>query len=243
MENWFADWFNSPYYHLLYQHRDEKEAEAFMDKLVKELKLAEGTRVLDLACGKGRHSIYLAQKGLDVVGLDLSEESIRAAQTSKQAQLQFDVHDMRKPFPHGPYDYIFNLFTSFGYFESEVEHLLTLKHVFEALKPGGYFLIDFLNAPKVIEALVGKEEKKLEDVHFRLRRYLQNGVITKEIAFETGVQRHHYTEKVWAFNINDFKHFFSEVGLELKKTWGNYQLEPYNVKTSNRLILLAQKPQ
>lgn len=243
MENWFANWFNSPYYHLLYQHRDEEEAQAFMDALIDELQPSEGAHVLDLACGKGRHSIYLAEKGLDVVGLDLAEESIRAAQASKQEHLQFGVHDMREPLPFGPYDYIFNLFTSFGYFESEEEHLLTLKHIFEALKPGGYLLIDFLNATKVIQGLVGKEKKALDDVHFRIRRYLENGVITKEIAFETGGQRHHYKEKVWGFDLNDFERFFEAVGLELIETWGNYELQPYRADTSKRLILLAQKPQ
>lgn len=242
MENWFAEWFNSPYYHLLYQNRDEQEAERFIDALLEALQPPAGAKVLDLACGRGRHSIYLAERDLEVVGLDLAPESIQSANLSQKANLRFDVHDMRQPFPHGPYDYIFNLFTSFGYFESEAEHLITLSNIAQALKPGGYLLLDFLNAPKVVAQLVLAESKSVKNIDFRIRRCLANGRITKDIIFSTGRQKHHYTEQVWAFDLPAFQAFFKEVGLELRETWGNYALASYQANSSDRLILLAQKP-
>src|ERR1700712_4842000 len=95
---WFKDWFNSPYYHHLYFNRDEAEAAAFIDKLISYLNPAENARILDVACGKGRHSIHLAQKGFDVTGIDLSEDSIDEALKSETANLHFYRHDMRLPF-------------------------------------------------------------------------------------------------------------------------------------------------
>ncbi len=91
MENhpWFKDWFNSPYYHQLYFNRDEKEAAAFIDKLINYLQPAPNASMLDVACGKGRHSIHLAEKGFDVTGIDLSEDSIKKRCSMKQTTCIF----------------------------------------------------------------------------------------------------------------------------------------------------------
>ena len=83
MKDWFKDWFNSPYYHLLYKNRDDNEARSFMDVLLQKLNMKEGSCILDLACGKGRHSKYLNEKGFDVTGVDLAKESICCALTVK----------------------------------------------------------------------------------------------------------------------------------------------------------------
>ena len=95
---WFKDWFNSPYYHLLYFNRDEKEAANFIDKLINYLNPPKGSFMLDVACGKGRHSIHLEEKGFDVTGIDLSEDSIEEALRFQTDTLHFYRHDMRLPF-------------------------------------------------------------------------------------------------------------------------------------------------
>ncbi|MBC7524978.1 MAG: methyltransferase domain-containing protein, partial [Flavobacterium sp.] len=115
-KTWYASWFDSPYYHILYKDRNYREAQIFMDNLTRYLNLPEKAKVLDLACGKGRHSIYLNQLGFEVTGVDLSENSILEAKKNENESLHFNVHDMRNPF-HQKFDAIFNLFTSFGYFE------------------------------------------------------------------------------------------------------------------------------
>jgi 2-polyprenyl-3-methyl-5-hydroxy-6-metoxy-1,4-benzoquinol methylase len=115
---WFKDWFNSPYYHQLYFNRDEQEAAAFIDKLIDYLKPLPGSTMLDVACGKGRHSIQLANNGFDVTGIDLSDDSINEALQSETAQLHFYRHDMRLPFWINYFNYAFNFFTSFGYFKT-----------------------------------------------------------------------------------------------------------------------------
>ena len=122
-QNWFASWFDTPYYHILYKERNYREAQIFMDNLTHYLNLPEKAKVLDLACGKGRHAIYLNQLGFEVIGADLSENSIAEASKNSNSSLQFQVHDMREKFDD-QFDAIFNLFTSFGYFDDLAERAL-----------------------------------------------------------------------------------------------------------------------
>ena len=120
---WYASWFNTPYYHILYRDRDHAEARTFMDKLTHHLGLSRESHILDLACGRGRHSLYLNSIGFEVTGVDLSEESIAYAKQFENDRLHFDIHDMCKPYSK-KFDAVFNLFTSFGYFENDADNLL-----------------------------------------------------------------------------------------------------------------------
>ena len=132
---WFASWFDSDHYHTLYAHRDHSEACRFVDELLGRLRPAAAARALDLGCGAGRHARQLATHGLTVVtGLDLSEASIRSAKAVEHDRLRFARHDMRERFGDTAYDYVFNLFTSFGYFDDPAEHLLVIRNMAAALK-------------------------------------------------------------------------------------------------------------
>ena len=142
-DTWFKDWFNSPFYHQLYAHRDETEAADFIDKLITHLQPKAGARMLDVACGKGRHSMQLAANGFDVTGIDLSKESIAAALLNEGENLHFYEHDMRLPFWINYFDIAFNFFTSFGYFKTQREHDNAIRTIATALKPGGIFVMDF----------------------------------------------------------------------------------------------------
>src|SRR5262245_32659226 len=95
---WYVDWFNSPYYHLLYNNRNDDEAVFFIDNLCNNLNLQPHARLWDIACGKGRHAIALNKKGYEVTGTDLSKNNIREALHNSNATLEFYVHDMREPF-------------------------------------------------------------------------------------------------------------------------------------------------
>ena len=169
--SWFANWFSSPYYPILYKKRDEREAEEFIANLLGHMQLKKGSRVLDLACGRGRHARFLRQFGHSVVGYDLSRESILEANRFSDEQLHFYVHDMRQTFPHGDFDAVFNLFTSLGYFQDVMENCLTLMNISEATRPGGWLLIDYFNADKVLQDLVPEEEKVIQGIHFKIRKY------------------------------------------------------------------------
>ncbi len=244
---WFHEWFNSPYYHLLYDHRDEREAQDFIDRLLRYLHLPKGATALDLACGKGRHAAHLAQHALQVWGLDIAEESIEAARKQhRYPNLQFAVHDMRKPlpFPKEYFDAIFNLFTSFGYFETEEEHLKTLQNISTVLKPQGTFVLDFLNAEKIIRQLIPEDTVEKQGIQFHIRRWLDKaGYINKNIRFtekETKKELE-FTERVRAFRQKDLKSLLLQAHLQPVAWLGDYHLAPYEAAKSDRLIVISKK--
>jgi SAM-dependent methyltransferase len=236
-ETWFSSWFDTPYYHILYKERNYSEAQLFMDNITNYLNLPEKAKVLDLACGKGRHSIYLNELGYDVLGADLSENSITEASKSTNDTLHFKVHDMREPFEE-KYDAIFNLFTSFGYFENDEDNLTTLIAIKESLSEYGFAVIDFLNVNQVLEALVPEETKTVEGIDFHLKRYLKDGHIYKEIDFEDKGRKFHFTEKVKAFTLQDFEALMEEAGIYLLDVFGDYKLKKFYKNESERLIMI-----
>lgn len=240
MSTWYATWFDSKYYHLLYKHRSNSEAQFFIDNLLGFLEPNDGAKMMDLACGKGRHSVYLANKGYKVVGTDLSKESIDFASQFETEQLNFFVHDMREVFPSQPYDFIFNFFTSFGYFETDEEHVDVLREVKAGLSPNGTFVMDFLNIDKVLSGLVKKETKKVGDIEFQIKRKFDQGKIVKSIAFHAEGEDFYFEEKVRGFNLSEMENLYKKAGLQIEKTFGNYSLEPHSI-ASDRLIIIAKK--
>lgn len=242
MEDWFATWFNSHYYHVLYKNRDLDEAAGFIERLLEKLNLPIGARVLDVACGKGRHSLQFRKAGYEVIGIDLSEESIEEAKLSEREGLEFFVHDMRSLYWSEHFDLVVNLFTSFGYFHNSEDDQRTISSVADALKPGGLFVLDFLNAPKTIANLVAYEEKQIDGVKFELTRTVKDGIIKKRIRIQDGELEQEFEEQVDALTLSDFEDYLSNAGLELVGTFGSYGLEAYNEQVSDRLIVIAQKP-
>ena len=236
-ENWYTSWFDTPYYHILYKDRNYREAQVFMDNLTHYLNLPEKATVLDLACGKGRHSIYLNQLGFTVLGADLSENSITEATKNTNETLHFKVHDMREPFEE-KFDAIFNLFTSFGYFENDEDNLTTLKAIKESLSEYGFAVIDFMNVAQVLETLVPEETKTVEGIDFHIKRYLKDGHIYKEIDFEDKGQKFHFTEKVKALTLKDFEVLMEEAGIYLLDIFGDYKLKKFHKTDSERLIMI-----
>jgi SAM-dependent methyltransferase len=243
-KQWFKDWFNSPYYHLLYSNRDEKEAASFIDKLVDYLHPRPGSSMLDVACGRGRHARYLADKGFNVTGIDLSEESIAAARKLENDHLSFFQHDMRLPFRINYFDVVFNFFTSFGYFETRHENDNALRTLANSLKPGGRLVLDYLNSVYVAAHLVVDEVKEKGDVVFDIRREMHNGKFQKEINILDKKQmlRSTYHESVSAFTRKDFEDMFAMQGLAITDIFGDYHFNAFDEQHSPRLIIIAQKP-
>lgn len=236
-KKWYASWFDTPYYHILYKERNYREAQVFMDNLTHYLNLPEKAKVLDLACGKGRHSIYLNQLGYDVVGADLSENSIAEAKKNQNETLHFQVHDMRDSF-EDKFDAIFNLFTSFGYFENDEDNLTTLKAMKESLTEYGFAVIDFMNVNQVINNLVADEIKTVENIDFHIKRYVSDGHIFKEIEFEDQGEKFHFIEKVKALTLKDFQELMTEAGIYLLDIFGDYKLKKFHKNDSERLIMI-----
>jgi SAM-dependent methyltransferase len=240
--SWFKGWFGSPYYKLLYSNRDVDEARLFIANITRHLGLKEGDRVLDLACGRGRHSIELHRLGFDVVGIDISEESISEASAAQHTGIRFLVHDMRQPFPVRDLDAVLNLFTSFGYFHSSEDDLLTIKAVMDALKPGGFFVIDFLNSVRTLKEMVAEDTVERDGIRFNIQRRLVDNIITKEITVIDGSEQHFFQEEVDALSFDDFEGYFNHSGFSVIEVFGDYDLKAFDPEISERLIMVAMKP-
>ena len=237
---WFETWFDSEYYHKLYKNRDDDEAEQFITNLITNLQLDLKSNILDLACGKGRHSIFLNKIGFKTMGVDLSPKSIAFAKKFNNTNLRFEVRDMRKSFCEDQFDAIFNLFTSFGYFES-TENIKVLKAIENMLKKNGVFVIDFMNTNKVIRNLVNEETKFIDQINFRLKRAYENGNIVKTIDFTDKEKDFHFTEKVQALFPEDFQSLISQTNLKIDSIFGDYNLNPFDREVSDRLIIIGRK--
>lgn len=234
---WYASWFDSPYYHILYKDRDHAEAHQFMDNLTNYLNVPEKGKILDLACGKGRHSVYLNSLGYDVTGVDLSENSIMYAKQFENDTLHFEVHDMCKPFQQ-KFDAVFNLFTSFGYFNKEEDNLNTIKAIKADLNDFGFGVIDFMNTDFIIDNLVSEDIKIVDGIEFHQKRYVKDGYITKDIEFTVDSEAHSFQERVKVFTLKDFEAMFEEAGVYLLDVFGDYKLRKFHKDISERLVMI-----
>lgn len=242
MDNeWFSEWFDTPYYHLLYKNRDDKEAELFIDALLKKLQLAGDAKIIDVACGKGRHSIYFNKLGFDVTGIDLSENSIKTAQAHENTKLAFFKHDMRLPFRINYYNAAFNLFTSIGYFDKESDNVKAIRSMYLGLKPKGQLIIDFFNTQKVQKDLKCNFNKIEAGIDFKINKEIKNGFIYKQISFTDKGKNYCFQERVQALTLSHFKSYFDAVGFKILALYGNYKLESFDENTSERLIIVAEK--
>ena len=239
--SWFAHWFDSPYYHTLYKNRDEKEAQVFIDNLVQHLQIPKGSKLIDIACGKGRHATYFNSLGLDVVGVDLSQNSINTAKKDENKNLQFSVHDMRVNYQENAFDVVTNLFTSFGYFENNKDEQKAINAMANNLKKEGILIIDFMNTKKVIANLVLNEQKTINNIQFDITRQVKDGFILKDIRITDGKEEQQFQEKVKAITLADFSEFITNAGLKIIDIFGNYKLDNFDEEISDRLILICKK--
>ena len=238
---WFSDWFNSPYYHILYGNHNREEAEAFITNLWHWLHIQPGDTVLDLACGRGRHSVFLSKLGARTTGIDLSPNNIAAASPNECERLHFAVHDMRQVYKPEAFQFVLNLFTSFGYFSPDYENQQVIEAAAADLQPGGLLLIDFMNTPLVLNNLSAGDSKEAGGILFRITRRLEADTLIKTISFTAEGRDYCFEERVKALTLPDFERYFNAAGLHLTALAGNYNLSPYLPETSPRLIMQARK--
>ena len=234
---WYLDWFNSPFYHLLYKERDSSEATYFMNNLINRLQIDKNSSILDLACGRGRYSLYLSNIGHKVTGIDISKENISEAKKNESDKLNYILHDMRYPL-NQKFDLILNLFTSFGYYEKDADNLSVIKSIKSNLKTDGQAVIDFFNIDYILDNLVGKEEKNIDKTKFIIHRYLENDLLVKDISILLNNKSYKFQEKVKTYRMDDFLAMFKSCNLKLQEIYGDYKLNSFNKNSSNRLIMV-----
>ncbi|HTE08726.1 MAG TPA: class I SAM-dependent methyltransferase, partial [Flavitalea sp.] len=225
--SWFHSWFDSADYHKLYAKRNTREAEQFIDAILDMLQPAAGSAMLDIGCGTGRHSKYLADRGFQVTGFDLSANSIREARVHESPTLHFYQYDMRKPFGRNKFDFAFNFFTSFGYFHDDRENFRVVQNMSDALKPGGRLLIDYLNVDYTEQHLVPVDDVEIDGIIYHINRWTDHRWIYKRIEIPgQGHAPEIHREQVAKFRLEDFQEFCSAAGLEIEDVYGDYELNP-----------------
>ena len=242
---WFETWFNTPYYHILYKDRNFEEAENFITLLINDLKIPEHSKIIDLACGKGRHAVFLNRMGFEVLGLDLSEESISQNKIFENDTLKFKVHDMREAiYPEistQKVDAVCNLFTSFGYFESDVEDKKIFRSVADALVDNGFFILDFLNEQLVKNTLVSEALITKGNIDFHISKRIEDQHVIKDINFKDQGEAFHFFEKVKLHTLEEIGSYAEEFGFERVKIYGDYHLGAFDRDTSPRCINVFRK--
>ena len=235
----YNNWFDSSYYHILYDNRDYNEAKEFVKTILNHLKLKKNSKILDAACGKGRHSIEIEKFGYKVTGIDLSKNSIREAKKNENKNLNFLIHDISVPM-NEKYDAVFNLFTSFGYHDKKKD-LDVLNAIEINLKNNGIGIIDFFNINRVKNELVEKEIIVKKDIKFNITRKVNKNYVSKNITFEDNQTTYNYNESVNALSLKEFEEYFSKTNLEILEVFGDYKLKEFKTNVSPRLIILFQK--
>lgn len=238
---WFRRWFDSTYYHKLYAHRDEQEARNFIDALICQLQPSSDSSIIDVGCGTGRHCKYLASKGFQVTGIDLAFSNIKEARKSAGKSLHFYRHDMRIPFGNKNFDYVFNFFTSFGYFK-ESEHTVVIRNMSEALKDDGMLVLDYLNPVYAEKNLVAAEQREIDGITYNITRWADDKYMYKKIAIDDSDMpgSFEHTEKVAKFSLRDFEEMFLLNNLRISQVYGDYSLGEFS-DDSPRLIMIAGK--
>jgi len=240
-KKWFETWFDTPYYHLLYNNRDDKEAQNFISRLVKFLSLPADAQVLDVGCGKGRHSHYLAKLGYATIGIDLSPHSIADAQKALLPNLHFEVWDMRKVYKEAHFDLVVNLFSSFGYFDNEEDDQAAITAMAADLRAGGTIVLDYMNPECTIKTMQNRAIIDRGDVQFHIKKRCEGGFIKKEIDFLAEGRDMHYEEQLKLIKPEQFQKLFKGAGLHIRHIFGNYDLEPFVNGGSARQIIVAHK--
>ena len=253
-DTWYKSWFNTQDYLDLYKHRDTNDARKIVTLILRHITLRKESRILDLACGNGRHSILFARRGFFVHGIDLSRFLIDQANTrlkdeyqAQSRRLKFEIKDMRDIGHKNEFDLVVNIFTSFGYFEKDTDNENVIKSVSDALKPGGYFLLDFLNTRYLLKSIVPFNIKKYNGKVIIQIRNIKDSFVFKDILIlkndAEGKPPHcdHYVERIRLYTHEDFERMFVKYNLRIKNVFGDYKGTSFNENRSGRLILLAQK--
>ena len=243
MSEWYKNWFASEEYLKVYRHRDEEDANDLLNLILSSTNLSAGSNVLDAACGAGRHSVPLREKGFNITAFDLSKALLKIGLRNSQKlklKIDFFCSDIRNVPLKSKFDLIINLFTSFGYFDTDEENFLFIKKSKDFLFDGSYFAFDYLNKNELIENLVPETKKSQNGKTYLERRYISKGRVIKEIIITGNGESNNYIESVKLYSPEEMILLFEKSGFIIKDIYGDYKGNPFNKDKSGRLIIIAQ---
>ncbi len=244
MADWFKDWFSSDYYLSVYSHRNDDDADKFLNNILKYIPLEEGSKVLDAACGSGRHSILMAQKGFNVTAFDLSLPLLNVAIADTLASnlnVKYLNSDLRFIHLKEKFKIILNLFTSFGYFEDDEENFAFINSSYEMLDKNGYFIFDYFNSGYLRNNLIIENEKSINGLKIFEKRRINDNRILKSITIEKEGIKSNFEESVHLYSSEEILNKFSAIGFKLVNIFGGYDCSEFSLNNSDRLIIIFQK--
>ena len=241
---WFKDWFNTQEYLNVYQHRNENDAEDHIKLILGNVKIPSAAKILDMACGAGRHAIILARKNFHLTAVDLSENLISIAEQLAQNEnlkINFVQSDIRKYETKDKFDLIINLFTSFGYFESDEENFAVLQKAYNLLVENGFFVLDFFNSEFLQQNLVEFSEENLGGAEIHQYREIKENRVTKKIVITKNGNLSTYEESVRMFTKDEIVNAIQNIGFDIYKTFGDFLGNEFDRLNSPRLIMICKK--
>ncbi|MFO7526194.1 MAG: class I SAM-dependent methyltransferase [Ignavibacteriaceae bacterium] len=242
--DWYKDWFETKEYLNVYRHRNEGEAEDLVNIILNNVRLSKSGKVLDMACGTGRHSILFAKKGFKVTAVDLSKNMLSAARKkaeSEKLKIDFIQSDLRFFANSGRFDLAINLFTSFGYFETDEENFEIFNTAYNHLKTDGYFVLDFFNKYFVEKNLIIESHDSVEKLDIIQKRKIDGLRVVKEIIISDNDQSRKYYESVRMFSQTELINELIRIGFAIEKTFGDFQGNKFDQFSSPRIIIIAKK--
>lgn len=244
MNEWFEDWFNTAEYLNVYQHRNEVDAKKLVDLILANVNLPEKATVLDMACGAGRHSILFAQKGYDVTAVDLSESLLTVARSLAKdfgLNINFIKSDLRDFKSNQNFNLAVNLFTSFGYFETDEDNFKVFKIAYNQLVKSGYFVLDYLNKDFIEKNLIKKSIEQIEGGEIIQNRKIENNRVIKEITISRNGEQKHFLESVRMYEKEELLTALNNLGFEIVNIFGDFKGNHFNSDLSQRIIIISQK--
>jgi len=244
MDEWFEEWFNTEEYLNVYRHRNDAEAEQLVNLILANIDLEQNADVIDLACGTGRHSILFAERGFNVTAVDLSEKLLSVARLNAESlglQINFVTADLRNFCITSKFELAVNLFTSFGYFESDVENFSLFNDAFDLLKDDGYFVIDYFNANYIRKNLIPHSEDIINGKKIIQDRKILGDRVIKDIVVAKNGTRRNYRESVRMYSDSELKAGLEKSGLRIIKTFGDFKGSRFDLNSSSRIIIISSK--
>lgn len=242
---WYETAFRQDYL-ARYPHRNTTAAAQDLPFIEKALSVHHDEPVLDLCCGAGRYSNALAERGLRIIGVDLSGDLLRGARSPDSSATYFRGDMRRLPFRDEVFGGIVNLFTSFGYFEADEENLAALEEAARVLKTGGTLLLDFFNRTRTLATLEPRTERRIgeqqivETRAFNAKRGRIEKTIRMSLEGKPELERV-LVESVRAFSAEELAHLIASAGLTVRSRHGDLRGTSFQEQSSERCVLIARK--
>lgn len=239
--NWYENWFGNEYL-TVYAHRDENEARELVQLILTYINLDKNAKIIDLCCGQGRHAFLFAQEGFEVYGFDLSRTLLQVAKyKNDQSNNTFFIQaDMRYlPAMHS-FDLLLNLFTSFGYFETDIENKIVFQQFHQVLNTGGYFVFDYFHTPYILANLERYKSEQIGDLTVEQERFIEGSRVQKIIRLNRQGKQSTFYESVKMYKPDQIIKMMEETSLSVRYIFGDYKGSPLS-EDSERIIIIGQK--